>query len=184
MANDARLPREPDPGRGTAGSCRSSRCGTPKRSGPTRAPGSAADPGTRAGVDFITATAESVDAVWSRLRIEAELADVRRPDDYGSEPRRLRRASVAGPPTGAACSDEPRVAADLGRRDLLGLVLAHGNLHCCNYEPVTTTCGGRDRGSPRHLVFGMVFGVPGNHSDDTRTRTRNMTAHQKTRSTW
>jgi hypothetical protein len=31
------------------------------------------------GVDFITATAESVDAVWSRLRVEAELADVRSP---------------------------------------------------------------------------------------------------------
>jgi hypothetical protein len=43
------------------------------------------DHGTRSerGIDFITATAESVDAVWSRLRIEAELADVRRPDDYG-----------------------------------------------------------------------------------------------------
>ena len=43
------------------------------------------DPGRRAGlpsergVDFITATAETADAVWSRLRIEAELANVRRP---------------------------------------------------------------------------------------------------------
>ena len=33
------------------------------------------------GVDFIFATAESVDAVWSRLHIEAELADVRRVGD-------------------------------------------------------------------------------------------------------
>ena len=31
------------------------------------------------GVDFITATAETVDAVWSRLRVEAELAAVRVP---------------------------------------------------------------------------------------------------------
>jgi len=31
------------------------------------------------GVDFITATAESIDAVWSRLRVEAELAAVRVP---------------------------------------------------------------------------------------------------------
>lgn len=33
------------------------------------------------GVDFIFATAESIDAVWSRLHIEAELADVRRVAD-------------------------------------------------------------------------------------------------------
>jgi hypothetical protein len=32
------------------------------------------------GIDFVTATAESVDAVWSKLRLEAELADVRHPD--------------------------------------------------------------------------------------------------------
>jgi hypothetical protein len=30
------------------------------------------------GVDLIVATAESLDAVWSKLRLEAELADVRR----------------------------------------------------------------------------------------------------------
>ena len=33
------------------------------------------------GIDFIYATAETVDAVWSRLHIEAELADVRRVED-------------------------------------------------------------------------------------------------------
>jgi hypothetical protein len=33
------------------------------------------------GIDFIYATAETVDAVWTRLRIEAELADVRRIED-------------------------------------------------------------------------------------------------------
>ena len=33
------------------------------------------------GVDFIYATAETVDAVWSRLHVEAELADVRRVED-------------------------------------------------------------------------------------------------------
>ena len=32
------------------------------------------------GVDFIHATAESVDEVWSKLRRQAELADVRRVD--------------------------------------------------------------------------------------------------------
>jgi hypothetical protein len=32
------------------------------------------------GVDFIHATAESVDDVWSKLRRQAELADVRRAD--------------------------------------------------------------------------------------------------------
>lgn len=43
------------------------------------------DPAHRAGhstigVDFIHATAESVDEVWSKLRRQAELADVRRVD--------------------------------------------------------------------------------------------------------
>jgi hypothetical protein len=33
------------------------------------------------GMDFIYATAETVDAVWSRLHIEAELANVRRIED-------------------------------------------------------------------------------------------------------
>lgn len=33
------------------------------------------------GVDFIFSTAETVDDVWSKLRREAELADVRRPPD-------------------------------------------------------------------------------------------------------
>ena len=33
------------------------------------------------GLDFITATAETVDAVWARLRVEAELADIRRPSE-------------------------------------------------------------------------------------------------------
>ena len=33
------------------------------------------------GIDFIYATAETVDGVWSRLHIEAELADVRRIED-------------------------------------------------------------------------------------------------------
>jgi hypothetical protein len=43
----------------------------------------AADPahGTERGVDFVHATAESVDEVWSKLRRQAELADVRRRDD-------------------------------------------------------------------------------------------------------
>jgi hypothetical protein len=39
------------------------------------------------GIDFVTATAESVDAVWSRLRVEAELADVRRPTEHVIEVR-------------------------------------------------------------------------------------------------
>ena len=43
------------------------------------------------GVDFITATAESVDAVWSRLRVEAELANVRRP----AEPSFATRARAS-----------------------------------------------------------------------------------------
>ena len=34
------------------------------------------------GVDLIFATAESVDAVWAKLRVEAELADVRRTSDF------------------------------------------------------------------------------------------------------
>ncbi len=37
-----------------------------------------------AGVDFIFATAESADEVWARLRLEAELADVRRSRDAAS----------------------------------------------------------------------------------------------------
>lgn len=41
------------------------------------------------GVDFVTATADSLDTVWSRLRIEAELADVRDPID-AIEPREAR----------------------------------------------------------------------------------------------
>ena len=40
-----------------------------------------AEPLVKRGVDFIYATAETVDAVWSRLHIEAELADVRRVED-------------------------------------------------------------------------------------------------------
>jgi hypothetical protein len=43
--------------------------------------------GSEQGVDFITATAETVDAVWSRLRVEAELADVRRPSGTSIETR-------------------------------------------------------------------------------------------------
>jgi hypothetical protein len=35
---------------------------------------------TERGVDFVHATAESVDEVWSKLRRQAELADVRRHD--------------------------------------------------------------------------------------------------------
>jgi len=43
------------------------------------------DPVQRAasGVDFVHATAESVDEVWSKLRRRAELADVRRGDQSG-----------------------------------------------------------------------------------------------------
>jgi hypothetical protein len=50
------------------------------------------DPGWRGeragtqGVDFIHATAESVDEVWSKLRRQAELADVRRHDDVADRP--------------------------------------------------------------------------------------------------
>ena len=41
------------------------------------------DPVQRAasGVDFVHATAESVDEVWSKLRRQAELADIKRCDD-------------------------------------------------------------------------------------------------------
>jgi hypothetical protein len=38
------------------------------------------DPRGVRGADFIHATAESVDGVWSKLRRQAELADVRRAD--------------------------------------------------------------------------------------------------------
>jgi len=37
------------------------------------------------GVDFVHATAESVDEVWSKLRRRAELADVRRHDQPGHQ---------------------------------------------------------------------------------------------------
>jgi hypothetical protein len=43
-------------------------------------------PNSAHGVDFVHATAESVDDVWSKLRRQAELADVRR-----------RAGSAAGP---------------------------------------------------------------------------------------
>lgn len=36
------------------------------------------------GVDFIHATAETADEVWAKLRLEAELADVRRTRDVAS----------------------------------------------------------------------------------------------------
>ena len=39
-----------------------------------------AEHGADRGVDFVHATAESVDEVWSKLRRQAELADVRRRD--------------------------------------------------------------------------------------------------------
>jgi hypothetical protein len=38
------------------------------------------DPSGARGVDFIQATAESVDEVWAKLRRQAELADVKRSD--------------------------------------------------------------------------------------------------------
>ena len=43
------------------------------------------DPGSREvrGVDFVHATAESVDELWSKLRRRAELADVKRGDQSG-----------------------------------------------------------------------------------------------------
>jgi len=37
------------------------------------------------GVDFIHATAESVDEVWAKLRRQAELADVRRGDEPAAQ---------------------------------------------------------------------------------------------------
>ena len=42
------------------------------------------DPGSREvrGVDFVHATAESVDELWSKLRRKAELADIKRCDDF------------------------------------------------------------------------------------------------------
>jgi hypothetical protein len=60
-----------------------------ERSEPARRVGAPVPGGERAvrGVDFITATAETVDAVWSRLRVEAELADVRRPLEAGTDIR-------------------------------------------------------------------------------------------------
>jgi hypothetical protein len=47
--------------------------------------------GVDRGVDFVHATAESVDAVWSKLRRQAELADVRRRD--GARERAAVQAS-------------------------------------------------------------------------------------------
>jgi hypothetical protein len=47
--------------------------------------------GSDRGVDFVHATAESVDEVWSKLRRQAELADVRRRD--GSRHHGAVRAS-------------------------------------------------------------------------------------------
>ncbi len=38
------------------------------------------------GVDFVRATAESIDEVWSKLRRQAELADVRRRGHTGYQP--------------------------------------------------------------------------------------------------
>jgi hypothetical protein len=38
--------------------------------------------GVGRGVDFVHATAESVDEVWAKLRRQAELADVRRRGDF------------------------------------------------------------------------------------------------------
>jgi len=56
------------------------------------------DPVQRAasGVDFVAATAESVDEVWSKLRRRAELADVRRHDQPGHQAveRRTDMATV------------------------------------------------------------------------------------------
>jgi len=50
---------------------------------PTRRSDQRADHGVDHGVDFVHATAESVDEVWSKLRRQAELADVRRRDECG-----------------------------------------------------------------------------------------------------
>ena len=41
--------------------------------------------GADRGVDFIYATAESVDEVWAKLRRQAELADVRRADHAAAQ---------------------------------------------------------------------------------------------------
>jgi hypothetical protein len=41
----------------------------------------------RGGVDFIAATSDTVDSVWSRLRVQAELADVRRPAETDARAR-------------------------------------------------------------------------------------------------
>ena len=41
--------------------------------------------GADRGVDFIHATAESVDEVWAKLRRQAELADVRRADHAAAQ---------------------------------------------------------------------------------------------------
>lgn len=43
------------------------------------------DPRSGHGLDFVHATAESVDEVWSRLRRRAELADVRRADQAAAQ---------------------------------------------------------------------------------------------------
>ncbi len=42
--------------------------------------------GVERGVDFVHATAESLDEVWSKLRRQAELADVRRRDESRRTP--------------------------------------------------------------------------------------------------
>lgn len=53
------------------------------------------------GVDVISASAGSVEGVWARLRLEAELADVRNPCDADPgrdrRPGRLTRASARPP---------------------------------------------------------------------------------------
>jgi len=50
--------------------------------------------GVDQGVDFVHATAESVDEVWSKLRRQAELADVRRCDQPGYQAV-VRRTDMA-----------------------------------------------------------------------------------------
>lgn len=52
------------------------------------------DPAAVSGVDVVYATAESVDEVWSKLRRQAELADVRRRDEPG-HPGVGRRTDMA-----------------------------------------------------------------------------------------
>ena len=52
------------------------------------------DPAAVSGVDVVYATAESVDEVWSKLRRQAVLADVRRRDEPG-HPGVGRRADMA-----------------------------------------------------------------------------------------